>query len=290
MEKLAVRSIVITLISIVVLIGAIACREAPPQEEALPQEAAPPQEVLGRIQIKVMSSTWREGEKPYDICSAISDKLEEVGFAVAPEGSNAYDAVLLVDYEEGKGSEYYWTANHLPTDFGGFGTSIHCKLELYDKDNHLLWDEEIRAGTSQSVRDSLYNSAVKNFKSRMCFKYLGDIIAVQYGSAPGSEDYRRKLEALIQALKYEDTDGSMYFRGDAALALGKIGDARAVEPLIEMLNKDEDWYVRSCVAEALGDIGDARAVEVLTEALSDEDFSVQTAAQEALGKIERHKE
>jgi HEAT repeat protein len=36
----------------------------------------------------------------------------------------------------------------------------------------------------------------------------------------------------------------------AAKALGKIGDARAVEPLIAAL-KDEEWHVRKAAAEAL---------------------------------------
>lgn len=46
----------------------------------------------------------------------------------------------------------------------------------------------------------------------------------------------------------------------AATALGKIGDARAVEPLIQNL-KGRRRVALNETAEALGKIGDARAVE-----------------------------
>ena len=52
-----------------------------------------------------------------------------------------------------------------------------------------------------------------------------------------------------------------------AEALGRIGDERAVEPLIAELQKEiRTTYASGAVAKALGDIGDRRAVEPLTEA------------------------
>ena len=48
------------------------------------------------------------------------------------------------------------------------------------------------------------------------------------------------------------------FRSKAATAMGKIKDARAVEPLILMLKTDEDSSVRREAAEALGHIPDHR--------------------------------
>jgi len=55
----------------------------------------------------------------------------------------------------------------------------------------------------------------------------------------------------------------------AALALGKIGDSRAVEPLIWAL-RDKNEPVRRCAAEALGKIKDDRAVEPLIRALKEQ--------------------
>ena len=65
--------------------------------------------------------------------------------------------------------------------------------------------------------------------------------------------------------------------GTAAEALGYIGDARAVRPLIALL-KNKDRYGHEAAAEALGKIGDDRAVEPLVTALKDEDVYVRLAA------------
>jgi len=91
------------------------------------------------------------------------------------------------------------------------------------------------------------------------------------------------VEGLIKILKYGK---SKYSRWEAAEALGKIGDNRAVDLLIESL-KDKKPLVRWKAAEALGEIKDNRAVEPLIKILNDreEDWSVRKGAAEALGKI-----
>jgi HEAT repeat protein len=69
----------------------------------------------------------------------------------------------------------------------------------------------------------------------------------------------------------------------AAGALGKIRDARAVQPLIEVLKKDK--YARERSIEALGAIGGAQAAEALAVAMSDPDINVKKAAAVALAKV-----
>jgi HEAT repeat protein len=49
--------------------------------------------------------------------------------------------------------------------------------------------------------------------------------------------------------------------------------------------KDRDWQVRSNAAEALGKLGDARAVEPLIASLKDQEAPVQVEAAVALGKL-----
>jgi len=69
-----------------------------------------------------------------------------------------------------------------------------------------------------------------------------------------------------------------------AQTLGRIGDAKAVEPLIETLLKNDEFPdVQQSTAEALGRIGDRRAVDPLIGAL-DEPLTRWHAAN-ALGKI-----
>jgi len=75
-------------------------------------------------------------------------------------------------------------------------------------------------------------------------------------------------------------------RSTPARALGLIGDLRAVEPLIHVLEDTQiDAAIRNSVADALGDLKDAQAVPVLLTALNDPDVRVRGKAIIALGKI-----
>lgn len=75
---------------------------------------------------------------------------------------------------------------------------------------------------------------------------------------------RMDVEGLIKALKEGNT---VRERGDAAVALGRIGNSRAVDSLIETLEHDKDYQVRGRAAKALGELDDLRAVEPLIKAL-----------------------
>ncbi len=115
------------------------------------------------------------------------------------------------------------------------------------------------------------------------------------------------VEPLIQALKYSN------LRSEAIEILGEIGDARAIEPIIQVMPLEKGFSVitmnraltkitgkpavepliqalkyKDLKLEAtriLGDIGDARAVEPLSTVLSDEDWGTQIVAFFALLKI-----
>jgi len=90
------------------------------------------------------------------------------------------------------------------------------------------------------------------------------------------------VPALLNALSHKDKD----VQPGSAVALGQIGDKRAVQPLMDVLRDGEQyWFLRSNAAEALGRIGDKRAVSVLIGALKDDNSSVRSAAAEALGKL-----
>lgn len=78
----------------------------------------------------------------------------------------------------------------------------------------------------------------------------------------------------------------MWVSRRAAEALGKIKDARAVEPLIQALKDGNDWWIRVTSAWALGEIKDERAIKPLNEALNAEgDKRVQVEVVLALEKI-----
>ncbi|MCK4734678.1 MAG: HEAT repeat domain-containing protein [Methanophagales archaeon] len=90
------------------------------------------------------------------------------------------------------------------------------------------------------------------------------------------------VESLIQIL--EDKSSDVNYRVGAVAALGRIGDVRAVEPLIQAL-EDEDSYVRYKAVEVLGNLRDKRLVETFIQALKDENIPVRKKAAEALIRI-----
>ena len=81
---------------------------------------------------------------------------------------------------------------------------------------------------------------------------------------------------------------NVYIRRDAAKALGEIGDATAMEPLIAAL-KDPKKDVRDAAVEAIAKIGgDPRAVAAFAEPLKNGNSIAREEAASSLGKI-RHK-
>jgi HEAT repeat protein len=73
------------------------------------------------------------------------------------------------------------------------------------------------------------------------------------------------LEAAFQALHARNRN----LRIDVARRLGWHGDARAVEPLVELLTRSTAIEPKASAARALGELGDDRAVVTLAAALDD---------------------
>ncbi len=97
---------------------------------------------------------------------------------------------------------------------------------------------------------------------------------------PG-EVSQETTDDLIAALKSSNKNLRHY----AILSLGKIGDKKAVEPLIEMIN-DKGYGVALKVCDALGGIGDARAIDPLIETLKkSKDYDLHTTIILALVNI-----
>lgn len=99
------------------------------------------------------------------------------------------------------------------------------------------------------------------------------------------EGGRNVVQSLIQLLFKDDGPYDMMIRGLAARGLMRIGDPRAVEALILVLENDSFSTVRQSAAKALGTIGDSRAVEPLRQALQDTDGDVRQAAKTALERF-----
>jgi HEAT repeat protein/cyclophilin family peptidyl-prolyl cis-trans isomerase len=81
------------------------------------------------------------------------------------------------------------------------------------------------------------------------------------------------------------SDSESRIRHRAALAIGRVGLADGIDPLMPLLASDPEPEVRQIAAFALGLIGDARAKDPLIGALADPSPLVRGSAAEALGLI-----
>ena len=101
---------------------------------------------------------------------------------------------------------------------------------------------------------------------------------MKLGMMGGDEAVRTLM--MIVTNNHED----LIVRGRAALMLGKIGDSRAVEPLIRALDAP-GFQTPLYAAQALGKLGDTRAIEPLIRAMESHNDKMREAAQEALNKL-----
>ncbi len=101
---------------------------------------------------------------------------------------------------------------------------------------------------------------------------------MKLGMVGGEEAVR----ALIMAVKNDHED--LIVRGRAALMLGKIGDPRAVQPLIQALDAP-GLQTPLYAAQALGKLGDARAIQPLLSLVSSGNEKVREAALESLKRL-----
>ncbi|HEY6261561.1 MAG TPA: HEAT repeat domain-containing protein [Nitrospiraceae bacterium] len=90
---------------------------------------------------------------------------------------------------------------------------------------------------------------------------------------------RPTVPRLIKALKDKDET----VRKQAVLALGRIKEVEAIDPLIEML-ADTDWFIRLTAAAALEAIGDDRGRNAIKPLMKDPDPVVRMRVERILAK------
>ncbi|MEP6913041.1 MAG: HEAT repeat domain-containing protein [bacterium] len=144
--------------------------------------------------------------------------------------------------------------------------------------------EPLMAALKDADEEVSYQSvaALGHLKDPRPVEVLISMLGNQPTMAAGDLGAQLRKENLIEALgeigdprAFDEiskilNDKRPEFRKEAATALGKIKDARAVEPLILMLKTDENSSVRREAAAALGHIPDHRAVESLIATLIEE--------------------
>jgi HEAT repeat protein len=94
----------------------------------------------------------------------------------------------------------------------------------------------------------------------------------------------RAVRPLIRVIETPESP----LRTKAIKALGHIRDVRAVDPLINVVYTEQDRWMRLFAIEALGRIGDIRGIEVLVDGAYDESRDMRTKAIVTLGEIPSH--
>jgi HEAT repeat protein len=94
----------------------------------------------------------------------------------------------------------------------------------------------------------------------------------------------RAIEPLVELLRRDDV--SEYVRGQAALALGQLRATRTLDLLLgHFTDPGETSYVRGHSARGLGLLGDRRAFEPLVAALTSPDWGIRAEAATGLGHL-----
>jgi HEAT repeat protein len=94
-----------------------------------------------------------------------------------------------------------------------------------------------------------------------------------------------EAERARSALRPMLADESPTVRYAAALSLGKLGDAQAVEPLLRLMREESDPLPRQAAVVALGQLGDPVATESLLQALDCDDPDIRFQAATALSQV-----
>jgi HEAT repeat protein len=88
------------------------------------------------------------------------------------------------------------------------------------------------------------------------------------------------VKHLIEALE----DRRAFVRSTAKRALGKIGDSRAIQPLLNAAEREGNSFAIKSTADALVQIGSS-SIEILVQALDDQHAFVRLSAAEALWRL-----
>jgi HEAT repeat protein len=144
-------------------------------------------------------------------------------------------------------------------------------------------DVEQRRSALASIRNLRTESA-----SRIAIPALKDKNVMVRATAVSSVVFLPQAEAasvLIPMLQDRDE----FVRREAAYALGEVGDASSVAPLLTILNREKAVEVRSAAVIGLGETGDTSTISPLLAILAkrpkEDDEFVRRSAARAIGRI-----
>ncbi len=171
---------------------------------------------------------------------------------------------------------------------------------------------QMRQRYDKNTKSANIDDAIKEMSSQDPVKRLDAVRALGASKddkalpyligAMGDSDMRVQVKAIQVAGDMRATDATpvlvqqLFLRTTSTemkqlilASLGKIGDARAAQPVMEFLQRGLDETTRGTAVYALGEIGASDAVPTLERiAQNDEDPTVRRLASEAKVKIDQH--
>ncbi|MBX7171681.1 MAG: HEAT repeat domain-containing protein [Pyrinomonadaceae bacterium] len=150
--------------------------------------------------------------------------------------------------------------------------------------------EKIRTGSTEQKRDALFQ--LRNLEtaeaSRIAIPALQDSNEIVRVTATYSIIYLPSDEAA-QVLLPLLQDKSPFVRKETCYALGKTKNPLAVQPLLEILQKDKFPEVKVASVIALGEIGEVGAIDFLLKILQnnpkDSEVFLRRSAARSIGQI-----
>lgn len=163
------------------------------------------------------------------------------------------------------------------------------------------YDKQTKGGSVEEwARQMNSDDPLERLKGVRSLSESSDPAAVPYlVQALGDHDLRVKAKAIDACGAVRASDATpvlvqmLFLRGTnpeverrILAALGKIGDQRAAQPVMEYLGRDLDYDTRGTAIFALGDIGDPAALELLARLEGSEPHpTLKRLAREAQAKI-----
>lgn len=228
--------------------------------------------------------------------------------ALLETGDNRAENILSENFEKIRASNK--AANESTAqERKGISESTLKAIEAKDRTTRKYIADSIAMDSAKTGNKKEANALEVALKSEIQNSSIYASVAL---SAFGPEESGSETEKILEALKSENGNtrvaammalGEMkekaavdpilgiltrdypLAKASAAVALGKIGDERAVESLKKEMKDGDSEYVKSSSAIALGRIGKESSVPYLIDRLRDQKVRVRSSAALALGEI-----
>jgi HEAT repeat protein len=190
------------------------------------------------------------------LIGALEDEDSSVRYWVAFLLDQAKDDRAIVPLLRALGDDDEGVRRNVGDALGNFGARVAPRLRQMLADP----DWRVRAGAAWALRNVRDADDAPTFASLLndeCWQ-------VRWNAACVLADFRYAPAADALLARLSDGKEHDKVRGVSGWALARMGDRRALRPLMRML-KHSDWSLRRLAAEALGDLRDPAALKALEE-------------------------